>query len=371
MKKIILLISVIFLFSEINAEESFKNGYIITLENDTVFGKIANSNYYGNSIECIFKENNKDETVTFLPNQLSGYRFVDGKYYISQKVLVDSIPTTFFMEYLIKGKLNIFFRHEKNLTNHYYAEKDNSGLRELIYKDETVHNEEGWFSSKDKKYIGLLTYFTSDCETIRKDIPKIDEPDHKKLIKFGKKYNDLSCPDNACLIYEKKMFLKIKVEAFTSTTFPSFSTESADPSSQDVFSSTSTSYSQSYKNLIQSYGFNVLFSNKAISERIFTGLGVVLNKYTYSEYYFFGEKLRYIDKSYLSLPISVNYLNPKKGFSDIYSFAFDLLSFTTIYNAGVKYQLKKTSLNLTAGLNTVFFVLPYTANIKFGVMYEL
>jgi len=220
MKKILVFFTLfISVFVKVEAKVDFKNGYIITLNNDTIYGKIVNTNYYEHSLKCTFKENDKDETTTYFPNQLTGYRFIDGKFYISKKVLVDSIPTTFFMEYLINGKLNFYFRQDKGVINHYYAEKDTSGIRELIYINEIVHINDGDFNVEKKKYVGLLTVITSDCQLLQNDIAKINEPDHEKLIKFAKKYHDLTCSDNSCVIYEKKMPLKIKIEALTSFDF--------------------------------------------------------------------------------------------------------------------------------------------------------
>lgn len=342
-KTLIFFALIISVFAKVEAKADFKNGYIITLTNDTIYGKIANTSYYTHSIKCTFIENNKDEATTYFPNQLTGYRFIDGKFYLSKKVLVDSIPTPFFMEYLINAKLNFYFRQDKGLTNHYYTEKDSSGIRELVYRNEIVHNNDGDFNIEKKKYVGLLTVLTSDCQPIQNEIVRINEPDHGKLIKFAKKYHDLTCFDNACIIYEKKMPLKIKIEALTSSDF--------------------LIYTGKY--LYQSYGLNMLFSNTKISEKAYIGLGVL-----YSPIY--GEKFDSFATSPLRIPLSINYINSRSGFSPIFSVALDLNTFGYFqyFNAGVKYQINKISFNLTARLSTVSF-LPYNAGFKLGLMYDL
>lgn len=343
-RKIFILTFLLLFYNEAKSDD-FKNGYVITLNNDTVFGEIANTNYYYHSIKCTFRKNNKAKETIYLPNQLIGYRFLDGKYYISKKVLVDSIPTAFFMEYLINAKLNFFFRQDKGLINHYYVEKDTSGTRELIYINEIVHkNDDGFFNVEKKKYTGLLTVLTSDCGSLQSDIQTINEPDHKKLINFAKKYNNLICPDKVCIIYEKKMPLKVKIEALTGFNYSIFSN----------------------KYIFHSYGFNVLFSNTKISEKAYIGLGILYSP-------MFGIDSENFMVSPFRIPLSINYINNKNGFTPLYSVAFDLNTFGSFqsYNAGVKYQINKISLNLTAQLFTAMFYNPYGAGLKFGLMYDL
>jgi len=323
----------------------YSNGYVITLNHDTIYGEIANTNFYLHSINCKFRENSKTTNITYVPNQLIGYRLNSGKYYVSKTVLVDSIPTTFFMEYLINGKLKFFFRQAKGLINHYYAENDTSGVRELIYINEIVHTkEDGIIKVEKKKYVGLLTVLTSDCSSIQSDIININEPDHKKLIKFAKKYHDLICPKNVCIIYEKKMPLKIKIEALTVSNF-------------SVLSSNNT---------FQSHGLNILFSNTKISERAYIGLGVLYNPE-------FGINSDSFISSPFRIPLSINYLDPKNGFSPLFTIAFDLNTFGVFqsYNAGIKYQIKKVSLNLSGQMSTALFIEPYAVGLRLGLMYEL
>jgi hypothetical protein len=325
----------------------FKKGFVITLNNDTIYGEIANTNYYEHSIKCTFKDYKKNETITYLPNQLVGYRFLEGKYYVSRKIMVDSVPTTLFLEYLINGKLKIYFRQGKGLINHYYAENDSSGIRELIYINEIIHKDDGLYNIEKKKYVGLLDVLTSDCKTLKSDIDKINEPDHGKLIKLAKEYHNLTCPDNTCLIYEKSMPVKIKIEAHALSDILVFTGKSPFPAC----------------------GINVLFSNAKISERIYVGLGVLYNPVFNT----IGNPADEILTSPIRIPLTFYYINPKNGFSPIYSLALDLNTFGSFqtYNAGVKYQINKLSFNLMAQLYTSLFILPYNAGLKFGLMYDL
>jgi len=75
---------VIFKFSQAQTKDI--DGYIITLKNDSIYGKIINNTYYTNSLICEFKAINTDSFKRFLPNNILVYRFAEGKYYVSKAV---------------------------------------------------------------------------------------------------------------------------------------------------------------------------------------------------------------------------------------------------------------------------------------------
>ena len=64
----------------------FKNGYIITANQDTIYGYVNNNSYYDNSQFCEFKTSKNDSVIKYTPKELFGYRFIDGKFYISKKL---------------------------------------------------------------------------------------------------------------------------------------------------------------------------------------------------------------------------------------------------------------------------------------------
>jgi len=345
MKKIFIFSIFLFLILvDSNANNEFKIGYVITLQHDTIFGKIASTNYYDHSISCTFKNSKTNEITTYFPNQIVGYRFNDGKYYVSKEIVIDSVKTKVFMEYLINGKLDLFFRQDKKSENHYYAQKDTIGISELEFGKVIIHKDGSDWVIKNNKYVGLLSYLTYDCPDVKNDIPKMNEPDHKKLIKFAEKYQDKMCSDQACIIYEKKMPRKIKMQAYGGQSY-GFYTSDDDLINSKYFSS---------------FGFNILFQQTQRSENMYIGIG--------ADFFSFSNNF-----NFARIPLSINYLNSKMGFSPMCSYEIDLKTFCLLQdlNGGFKFQMKKLSLNLTASLRTALLIRPYSLGLNFGIMYDL
>jgi len=275
---------------------------------------------------------------------------IDGKYYVSKEIVIDNKPTLLFMEYLINGKLSFYFRQDNNKVNHYYASKDSVGITELEYSKQTVDHDGKSWEDENRKFQGLLSYLTYDCRNVSGDIRKMNEPDHKKLIKFGLRYHNLICSDKSCIVFERKIPPKIKLEVLGGI-------------DNYFMSIISTNGSKGFYSL-PSLGFNLLFQQSENSERIYLGLGMVVanTKHDLKE-----------DLVLWRIPLSINYLDSKMGFSPTFSYAVDLNRFclSQALRTGVKYQLKTCSLNLNAALHTMVFVLPYCAAVTTGVTFDL
>jgi len=58
----------------------------------------------------VFEKNFQDPATRkeYTPEDLQAYRFFDSKYYISRKVKIGESEKLLFLEYLIKGKVDIF-----------------------------------------------------------------------------------------------------------------------------------------------------------------------------------------------------------------------------------------------------------------------
>jgi hypothetical protein len=119
MKKILIFIILIFVLSiiKLQAQENFQPGYIITNSNDTILGfitKLENESFN----KCEFKKAYNQKVTTYLAGQIRAYRFEnDGKFFITKKIPVISGDSVRFLEYLIKGKANIYFMRDN--TDHY------------------------------------------------------------------------------------------------------------------------------------------------------------------------------------------------------------------------------------------------------------
>lgn len=184
------------------------DGYVITQPNDTLFGKIELLGDKAMSEKCVFKQ--QDGTLkTYLPEDIVGYRISKYKYFITK----DLDGKKAFFEFLIKGKLNVYYVLTNNNAR-YFIEKEGDVLRELPY-DEIEKNEDGKnYLYKTTKHIGELTYYLENTPQLRKEINAIKKPNHSNLIKIAENYHNIVCDDEKCIVYEQKNKMRLGSEFF-------------------------------------------------------------------------------------------------------------------------------------------------------------
>lgn len=158
-----LLISTGFL----KAQTDFRPGYIIKTFGDTIFGQI---DYRGDllmSSLCKFKA--VDNTIKeYSPNDIEAFRFIERKYYVTREIDNKKV----FMEYLIKGKVNIYYMRDDK-GDHYYIDKEDARLTEIPYEEgiKYIDNKEVFYEST--KHIGFLTYYMQDAPELQSRIHSV------------------------------------------------------------------------------------------------------------------------------------------------------------------------------------------------------
>lgn len=193
----ILLITRTYCFSQ----QNLKEGYIIDLNNDTIYGYIDYRGNIFNSSKCIFYNHLKSEPIIYKPREIISYRFLEGKYYISKLIKTISGDTTMFLEYLVKGITSLYYLNDRH-GEHYFIEKDNEMI-ELTNKIFEVTAQNKVYYKESNKYKGVLIYAYSGTDAV---IPYINDASfsRKSMIKLSKQYHDLVCKDQECIIYENK-----------------------------------------------------------------------------------------------------------------------------------------------------------------------
>jgi len=203
----LLLIGLFFLTSILNAQTDFRPGYVINNNGDTLNGEI---DYRGDllmSSICTFK-NKEGEIIKYYPDDITAFRFVDNKYYISREINDKKV----FLEYLIKGKINVYYMRD-NAGNHYYVDKTDIKLTELPYEEGVKYVDDKPVFYESKTHIRLLNYCMKDAPNIQSKINSIKKPEHKSLIRLAEEYHNAVCKDEQCIIYEKLVpLIKISPE---------------------------------------------------------------------------------------------------------------------------------------------------------------
>ena len=199
----------------IYAQSNYKEGYVITLENDTIYGWIDFRTDHINSVQCKFKERITESEKVYHPGEIDAYRFVnEGKYYVSRTVEIDSIEKKVFLEYLVQGMMNLYYLPDGN--GYYFFENKDGSLAAITKKpDEIMDNSK---LKVDNRYKGMLSYIFRDCPPL--SVESSDAGfDRKSMIVYTKSYHDQMCySGEKCIIFEndyKKKFTKFDFSFFS------------------------------------------------------------------------------------------------------------------------------------------------------------
>lgn len=203
------LLLLLFIISElVSAQTDFRKAYIINKEGDTLHGEIDYRGDLKMGTLCKFKST--DNIITeYSPNKILSYRFYDSKFFVSKNINGKSV----FLEYLIKGKVNIYYMRDE-VGNHYFLDNDNGKLTEIPYYEEyrTINGIE--YIYKSTKHIELLSHHMKDASDIQSQINNVKKPNHFNLIKLAKNYHNAVCEDEKCIIFEKQEPLfKVNIES--------------------------------------------------------------------------------------------------------------------------------------------------------------
>jgi hypothetical protein len=182
------------------SQEKFRPGFIITAQQDTINGFIRYKSDQTASVSCHFMKTTEDEAKEYLPTTINAYGFQEGKFYISKTVMQEGKPTAVFLEFLIRGAVNIYSLTD-NTGPRYFAETGKDGLIELSEPERVVRTDSGNFFV-NSKYRGKLRVIMSSHPEIQPSIEKTTlQP--KQLIRLAKEYHQLACPDETCIVFER------------------------------------------------------------------------------------------------------------------------------------------------------------------------
>jgi len=189
--------------AQADSDSEYKEGYIITSKGDTTKGFLFKHISRLASEKCIFKATINSKPKTYYPNEIAGYRFIDGKYYVSKEIKTDSTTKKLiFLEFILKGKVNVYYYVD--LIEHYYIEKTPEDLVELTEEQKTFHDDEkGRSYYSTSRFKGKLKVLLSDCPAIYNEIQST-RLTHQSLIKLTKDYNEKVCGTD-CIVYERKI----------------------------------------------------------------------------------------------------------------------------------------------------------------------
>jgi hypothetical protein len=206
---VLLLLFSVFLQMMCYSQQDFCKGTVITLNNDTLYGLIDYRGDVFNSKKCRYKPDKASAIKEFSPGEIKAYRITGGKYYISKEVEIpesddkDAYSTNVFLEYLFKGKVDVYYLCIDTRRIYYI---DNNGQLVALHDTERMIQRDGaTYATKNETYKGILLYSFNDVPELKDKIERMDLS-QKSLVKVTSEYHNKICPGESCILYIKKSF---------------------------------------------------------------------------------------------------------------------------------------------------------------------
>lgn len=187
------------------AQVNPKQGYIITLENDTVAGVIDYRSEVRNTHECIFQKAGSEEWTVYKPADIKGYRlYSNGAYYVTKTVDIGKKRQEVFAEYLLKGGVSLYYIATKNDVFYYFEGEDGrTGL--IKERDFLDYNTAERRNIRRHDMDVLSQIFHKSNETVR-ELWETNY-DRKSLTLLTRRYSEQYCgADEECVqfLYDEK-----------------------------------------------------------------------------------------------------------------------------------------------------------------------
>jgi len=206
--RLLFLCFTLFCATQAAAQSDFRPGYIIRTMGDTLWGQI---DYRGDvlmSTRCRFIPQGSQTKVDYTPTQILGYRFINGKYFISKKVE----DSSYFLEYLVQGRVSFYYLRVSN-EDRYYIENDSLGIMHLPYSEEIRTDDGTSYLFRSTSHIGLLQFYMQNAPELSARIGRLRSFDGASLIALDKEYHKVICEGDKCIVYQKsKPKLRVIIE---------------------------------------------------------------------------------------------------------------------------------------------------------------
>ncbi|MDO3694846.1 outer membrane beta-barrel protein [Wenyingzhuangia sp. chi5] len=349
-KKLIIALSMIMLFCVKSfAQNSFKDGYIITTENDTIYGQIKDRLDTNNYISCLFKKN--QQIKEYYPSEIKEFGYNNYKVFKS-RIVIDE-----FAELLVQGNTNLYKSRD---MYHLQKEGDVFDLKSEVMLVE-VNRLIGHTEVRNNRWKGIVAYFINDCLTNASNIIVDLKYDEKELTDLIIKYNKCKGGGYREIKSSKKWnIIKYGIIVGLKNSY----IKARDESSR---------YSYINDNSIHpTFGLLVSIKSPRISEKISYQGELHFSKSSYSssssefKYTTLKNYDSYIDLTTLSIPISFKYAFSKKetnlyfqgGVNVDYHLKSKLINYEESINNNIVYttnnnddfEINKTQIGILAGL---------------------
>jgi hypothetical protein len=188
------LFLLLFFFSSLalHAQGNFRPGFIITMQQDTIFGEIDLRINRLNAESCLFRASDSSEVQRFAPFEILAYRFSqEGKFYVSKRIeLTPGVPVPVFLEYLLEGMRSLYYYETNEAIPIYFVQVGDR----LVKVDAPYLTDNGtgqMFTRGKDRYIPILGV-VFDTPEVKKELSKATYT-RKSMIKIARDYHYATC----------------------------------------------------------------------------------------------------------------------------------------------------------------------------------
>ncbi len=310
MRSIIILHILLSISLVCKSQSDFKSGYVITLDNDTLYGFIDYRGSDFNARKCVFKSAMDSLKAEYSPREIKSYRLLDDKLYVSREVITDSLPRIVFLEQLVDGRADLYFLPPKI----FFIETEERGMHRLentetiveakdgtavFLQDQLIEDTKKYFK-EGNEYLGILKIYLQDQFQLMDDIDRV-EFDQADLIDITTKYHELACPDEECIVYVKSdVHIRNRIILSAGCNTNMLKIYHLNAYNADIF--------QSHTSLGYMAGLELETYRTGSYERIFSRVSVF---YTQVEHEDNTDYLLHLKYQTLNIGFSMNYIYPR------------------------------------------------------------
>ena len=174
-----------------------KPGFIITNENDTVYGNVDFRSDTRNGQTCSFCADGSTTYQSYSPTDIKGYRFIDnGSFFVSRTFTIDQQPKTIFAEYLLKGGVSLFY-HTEGEQDYYFIVGEDGQVLEIKDDNLSITDFRQDYAKKVRQRRTMMAelprVFSKDVETCKTLWMMEFSP--KEMTRAVRRYDELFCTD--------------------------------------------------------------------------------------------------------------------------------------------------------------------------------
>ena len=208
MKKVIIVLCPLLFSAALSmAQVNPKPGYVITNTGDTIRGIIDFRTNEVLSKKCVFQANGKNESNTYQPGDIEGFRFDhNGKYFVTRRLNLYGDPQLYFAEFMVQGKMNLYCVADK-YDEYFFFEREDGEMALLTNRSHisssSIQDEKDNLQEKKKQY-GKVKILLQDSWKAADEINETNMS-RKKLVNVVRDYHKDVCTDgSSCIVYEYK-----------------------------------------------------------------------------------------------------------------------------------------------------------------------